>query len=179
MAFMVEDLLVAARADFGRIKVRSELVDLGSAVDQVVSALSDQLDGHTLTVDIEDSEAIGDGTRVGQIIRNLVTNAGRYGGPAVVITTRTRDGLSTVEVADNGPPIPDDERELIFQPYERSTVRTAHPNSIGLGLSVCRKLARLMGGNVEYHHDGWSRFVLTLPAAPGVESEAEPVETPA
>jgi signal transduction histidine kinase len=125
----------------------------------------DQLAGKALTLDIDECVAVADPVRVGQIVRNLLTNAARYGGPHIEVSTSHRNGLATIEVADDGNPIPTHEREQIFLPYERSTARPAHPQSIGLGLSVCRKLARLMDGDVTYHHDGWSRFVVTLPTA--------------
>ncbi len=163
MAFMVEDLLVAARSEMGRIKVRREEVDLASTAEEATAAIVDQMDGKVPALELEECPAIGDPVRIGQIIRNLLTNAARYGGANVRVSTQHRNGWATIEVADDGPPIPTDERERIFQPYERSSTRPAHPQSIGLGLSVCRKLARTMGGDVTYHHDGWSRFTVSLP----------------
>jgi signal transduction histidine kinase len=165
MAFMVEDLLVAARSEMGRITIRRQSLDLASTVEDVMRAVVDEMAGKTLVLDVDECAATGDPVRVGQIVRNLLTNAARYGGPRVHVSTSQSEGLAMVEVADDGPPIPSHEREQIFQPYERSSTRPAHPQSIGLGLSVCRKLARLMGGDVTYQHDGWSRFVVTLPLA--------------
>ncbi len=73
-------------------------------------------------------------------------------------------------VADSGPPIPPELRELMFQPFHSVSKSASVTGSIGLGLSVSRRLATLMGGELSYsHEDGWSRFNLVLPSAPRVD----------
>ena len=83
-----------------------------------------------------------------------------------------------VIVRDSGPPIPSEETEAIFEPYQRGTVGSAQPGSVGLGLTVCRTLARMMGGDVAYSHEGgWSMFTLTLPAHPAEAKTPDARET--
>ena len=70
-----------------------------------------------------------------------------------------------VTVSDDGPAIPPDDVESIFEPYQRAKGGRESAASVGLGLSVSRQLARLMGGSLAYRHDnGRSNFHLTLPA---------------
>lgn len=157
---IVADLLVAARYDIGRVPAELEPVDLGEIARAVIdtSALPD------VTTIGRPGTAHADPSRVRQILRNLLINAARYGGPQVQV--RFTEGASHVAigVADNGDPIPPDERRRIFDPYTSAHDGGAHMASIGLGLYISLELARLMGGNIAYSHDGeYSLFELTLP----------------
>lgn len=156
---IVEDLLVAARADAGTLAVRPESIDIGAEIDQIVSS-----EPRPPIIDIAAQvHAWADPLRFRQILRNLLSNAARYGGDRVTIEVETLAGAAVVRVRDNGVGIPRSERETIFEPYVRSTDDAALPGSIGLGLPVSRRLARLMGGDLVYDHDGSSVFELTLP----------------
>jgi PAS domain S-box-containing protein len=162
---IVEDLLVAARADDNSLVVARVPVDLRAQAAQVLE-----------TIDIEGADDVqlsGDGTRgsgdparVRQILRNLISNAFRYGGDEIEVRTY-QDGMwSCVEVIDDGGGIPPADRDLIFEPYQRAKGSVELTASIGLGLTVSRKLADLMGGTLEYRHeDGRSIFELRLTSA--------------
>src|SRR5690606_29780586 len=95
----------------------------------------------------------------------LLSNALRYGGDSVTIRVRTDRERVVVEVIDDGPGVPPGEEEAIFQPYIRNRSDRALPGSIGLGLSVSRRLARLMGGDLTYRRDDLSVFELSIPLA--------------
>lgn len=69
-------------------------------------------------------------------------------------------------VGDNGEGIPEDARDSIFEPYDRGDNATVVSESFGLGLSISRALARLMGGDLEYRRTERSQFVLSLPVDP-------------
>ena len=110
---------------------------------------------------------LADPTRLRQIIRNLLTNAERYGGPHVELRAEAVGANVTVTVCDDGPGIPPTEREAVFEEWQGSDIGTQHPQSIGLGLTISRRLARAMDGDLTYSYvDGESRFTLTLPIAP-------------
>lgn len=161
VAAIVEDLLVAARADTDSITLMNEVVDLRKAVDAVVAALGEARGG---MFDVQgEATARGDAQRIRQIIRNLVTNAIRYGELPGSITISEVAGVATVAVADKGPGIDPEMIERIFQPYERAHATVTQPNSVGLGLSVSRWLAEKMGGSLVYENDTMSTFVLRLP----------------
>lgn len=104
-----------------------------------------------------------DPARLRQIIRNLITNAIRYGGDEVQVEVSTRSGMASIDVWDSGGPIPPARVATMFQPFDRADGNGRNPNSVGLGLAVARSLARVMGGDLEYRYDNGSIFRLELP----------------
>ena len=112
------------------------------------------------------AKVMGDPIRVRQVIRNLVTNADRYGGDHVLIETEMSEEQYAIRVIDNGPGIPESHRAKIFEPYYRAHSMSGRTESVGLGLTVSTKLAELMEGSLSYDYvDGHSIFELSLPKA--------------
>jgi PAS domain S-box-containing protein len=162
VAAIVEDLLVAARADIGEVSVFADSFDLAVAVDDVVAVL-ESTDSVQLAV-ARPLMAYADPGRCRQVVRNLLTNALRYGGHRVRVDGWSEDGFVHLAVRDDGPGLTEGEAEQVFQPYESVHAERTQPASIGLGLTVSRQLARLMDGDLVYSHDGeWSSFELTIP----------------
>ncbi|HLF42569.1 MAG TPA: GAF domain-containing protein [Acidimicrobiia bacterium] len=166
---IVDDLLTAAKAEAGTLTVVKVPVDLRANAAQVLETLSEpqriELSGSTVRV-------VGDPGRVRQILRNLISNALRYGGEDIRVSV-IDDPSPRVQVRDNGRGIPLDEQERIFDPYERAHDAPGLTASMGLGLTISRSLARLMGGDLTYRYEGGeSIFELLLPRfaseAPGV-----------
>jgi signal transduction histidine kinase len=170
---IIEDLLVAARADVGTMTVVPELVDLGDQVRTVVRGCVCAKDVRdAITLDVVPSQVYADPSRVRQIIRNLLTNAIRYGGERIVVVVRDSDGASTVCVCDDGQGIREDEQQLVFEAYQQGHTDTPVSGSVGLGLSVSRHLARQMGGDLSYAFEGGiSTFELSLPATESTGGE--------
>lgn len=162
VAAIVEDLLVAARADTNSITLIHEGVDLRKAVDTVLAALPPAK--REMFDVIGEAEACGDAQRIRQIVRNLVTNAIRYGELPGTISLTSVDGAIQLSVADKGPGIDSVMIDRIFEPYERAHTVPTQPNSVGLGLSVSRWLAEKMGGSLVYENETMSTFILRLPA---------------
>jgi two-component system sensor histidine kinase MtrB len=166
LANIVQDLLVIGRVDAGgsivinaaEVEVASELataLELYVPADRACSLEGG--DGLTAWVDP---------SRLRQVIRNLVTNAVRYGGPEIKARAGQEGPLTVVTLSDSGPGVPPEDVARIFEPYVRSNSGPAHPGSMGLGLAVARKLSLLMGGDLSYRrHDGWSTFELRLPSS--------------
>lgn len=166
MADMVEDLLVAARAEIGTVAVRPEIVYLRSQAEAALVALGSP-GARTFEVVGGPGKAWADPARTRQIIRNLITNAVRYGGSEVIIEATTTGMVTTLSVRDDGTALDRSQWESIFEPYERAHDRPEMTGSVGLGLSVSRQLARLMGGDLVYRGDDrGSVFDLTLPGEP-------------
>jgi signal transduction histidine kinase len=168
VANIIEDLLVAARADTGTLDINVEVVDLRDLMgaELVGGGFTESLHQGSLTIEMLEAPAWGDATRVRQIIRNLLTNALRYGGDRVRVSSGVSGGIARIGVADTGSGVPVQDRDRIFEPYQRAHDRPTQPGSVGLGLTVARQLARLMGGDLTYHYDGVeSIFELSLPAA--------------
>lgn len=164
VAYIVEDLLVAARSEIGGVVVVSQPVNLS---DELASTLKGFRLPSGRTIDREgEANAWADPGRVRQILRNLVTNAVRYGGERIWIRMAEQGGMAIVEVADDGPGIPAESEQRIFEPYYRAHEASGQPASVGLGLHVSRELARLMGGDVTHRRvDGHTTFQLVLPPA--------------
>jgi two-component system sensor histidine kinase/response regulator len=165
VAFIVEDLLVAARSEIEAVTVLVQRVDVAAAVEGVLRPLS-QLDREHVSTSLQPGlAAAADIGRFRQVLRNLVINALRHGGPAVGVTAAERDAWVVVEVTDDGPGLPESEWDRIFDAYHSAHPNYGKPASVGLGLTVSRRLARLMGGDVRYRHDGRrSLFELSLPS---------------
>lgn len=185
VAAIVEDLLVAARADIGMVAIVPEPVDLCDQAEAVLRTLGDEEAGG-VTIRGERARAWGDPVRIRQILRNLLINALRYGGDrieAVAGSVSLEPSRVRLVVRDDGPGVPESEAEAIFAPYRRAHNAPGQPASVGVGLAVSRELARLMGGDLVYEcREGWSTFELTLPvppAGPGVAAVTaapDPVE---
>jgi signal transduction histidine kinase len=160
-AAIVEDLLILTRSEAGELDVRSVPLDLAAEARAAIDSLG---------LDVAVSGAgrgLGDSVRVRQVVRNLLTNALRYGGSRVwVEVLENGKGRAEIAVLDDGPGIDEPDRITMFEPFGRGRQRP-HAGSVGLGLWVCRQLAERMGGGLEYAHTGGaSRFSLHLPAAP-------------
>lgn len=99
---------------------------------------------------------------------NLIENALKYapGNSRVRISHRQEEGWAVIEVSDEGPGIPLDEQDLIFQRFWRGSTATDRPGT-GIGLWLSRRLAELQGGHLTVHSDGrnGARFELRLPSA--------------
>ena len=160
MSNIVDDLLVAARAEMGTVTVELQTVDLIEEVRATIEGL-----GMVVELPKEPTpEVRADPRRVRQILRNLLTNAQRYGGPSRRVSTGALLDQVWLEVRDNGDGIPDDDAAHIFEPYV--TGNSGVQGSVGLGLAVARQLAELMGGSLSYERSaGDSVFRLLLPLA--------------
>jgi two-component system OmpR family sensor kinase len=171
MANIIDDLLVWARGDIGEVHVIPERVNLVESVRTTLKSMP-QMEV-PLRADDERLFALADPARVRQIVRNLATNAMRYGRDDVDVLVRREDRAAIVDVCDNGEEIPAQLRDQMFEPYARAHGRSSQPDSIGLGLTVARTLARLQDGDLVCVREG-SRNVsrLTLPQQDAVDREA-------
>ena len=166
VADLVEDLLVAARADMGQLDVANIRFDVAAQLARTLQAGGSFTADVTVESEADSMWAIGDPTRIRQILRNLLTNAERYGGSTVTVRVSSDDGRVYVDVADDGPVLARIERERIFEPYYRIADSPGLPGSVGIGLAISRQLAQLMRGSLEYRRQGdFGFFRLTLSAA--------------
>lgn len=163
---IVEDLLTASRLQASALTINPGLVDINAEVTTVARRFheTDREIGLALADDLPSGWA--DPLRVRQTIRNLLSNAIRYGGPAITVITRRTGTAVEIIVRDDGDGVPEDEAATIFLPYRRSTRGPRHTSSIGLGLWICRQVVHAMGGRLEYRRSqGFTEFLLTVPIA--------------
>ena len=161
-SWLIEDLLVAYRDDVSRVPVSVTDFDVVKACERVLEVVDYPIE---IVVPEDAGRVRADPRRTRQIVRNLVSNALRYGGEKVLIRIEAVGDRVEVSVCDDGSPIEGSNIEKIFRPFE-TLGSERHPTSVGLGLPVARKLARLMDGDLTYRYaDSMSCFVMSLPAA--------------
>lgn len=161
---IVDDLLVAAKSEAGTLVVAKVRVDLRANAAQVLEAWGTDLVGR-VELTGEASITTGDPARVRQILRNLVSNARRYGGEQIRVKVGGDCDTVYVRVEDSGPGVAVEDWERIFEPYQRAHDAPGLTASMGLGLSISRHLARRMGGDLRYDtEDGQCVFTLAMPA---------------
>jgi signal transduction histidine kinase len=175
MMGLIEDLLELARAEAGQLTVRLDRVVLRDVVHEVVEEhrAAAQFAGLSLVHAPDDSQTIltTDPARVAQVLGNLLSNAIKYtpAGGHIEVSTELPKGHGTngdrlaIHVVDDGPGIPSDKREEIFGEFTR--LGTVDKPGAGLGLSIARRIARLLGGDVTVadRAEHGSRFTLWLP----------------
>jgi signal transduction histidine kinase len=152
---MVLNLLDVARTEDGQLPVQSTVFDLRSMLEDVIERIRvtrGQAGGavHVLTeYDLEDARIQGDPELLRRVIENLLDNALRY-SPAhssIVVHAEKKQGQVDILVRDQGPGIPEEHRERVFDMYERLEER--HDRSgRGLGLVFCRAAIEAQGGAI-------------------------------
>jgi signal transduction histidine kinase len=107
-----------------------------------------------------------DRRRVQQVIRNVMENARKYGGDQILVEGFVLGDQYLIIVSDNGPGVPDEETQKVFENFEQLSKGDARDSSgMGLGLPIARRLARAMGGDVWYERrfPTGARFCYSLP----------------
>ena len=174
LARIVDDLLLLARSDEGQLTSRREAVDL----DDIVLAEGARLrDRGTVQVDLHHVGAgrvLGDRDQLTRVVRNLVDNAERHAASVVCLSLQ-RTGppeapAVELEVADDGPGIPSDQRVRIFERFARVDGGRGRPSGgTGLGLAIVGELVAAHGGKVwvaDTEAGSGARMVVRLPGVP-------------
>jgi signal transduction histidine kinase len=166
---LADDLLDLSRID-AEVPLRSEPVELGEICRAVAAEFEVRLasEDNRLTVALRDAPvwARADPDAVARIVRILVDNGLRHGGGAPVRVDAVPDGGGAlVHVADEGPGISEEEREVVFERFRRGGSQS-DGGGWGLGLAIARELAERMGGSLTLLPGSGARFELRLPQAP-------------
>jgi PAS domain S-box-containing protein len=175
MARLIDDLLDVSRIARGRVELRKERHDIAQIVRQTAEDYRENLEGSGLSVSVDVEGAPlcvdGDGTRLAQIVGNLLHNAGKFtdrGGSVRVGVRRDASGSSAlVSVEDTGVGIEPAVLARLFDPFSQAAQGLARSKGgLGLGLALAKALAELHGGSVSAQSDGLGRgstFVVRLP----------------
>ena len=170
---IVGDILLANQLDAGRMRLVQEEIEVDALVGEVVEQMRASLDG-TATVELAIASTgrlepvVGDADKLRQILLNLVDNAVKYSpeGGCVEIRVEPREGGLRFVVHDQGLGIAHGEQQRIFGKFYRVDPNlTRGVGGTGLGLYICRELARRMGGRVSVSskEGEGSTFVVDLP----------------
>ena len=168
---LVDSILASVRVVPDQPAVLST-VDVKELATDVLTELRPLLGGHRVVVASDRHlHALADPPRLQQIVEHLIENAVKYAPPATAITVDWSlvEGVVRLGIADEGPGIPVEWRERIFEPYVRRDTRTARGS--GIGLYAAKRLGESMGARVwcEPASDlGGARFVVAMPAAVAV-----------
>jgi two-component system OmpR family sensor kinase len=165
---LASDLLDLTRLDAGRMTVECEPVDLGALAEEIAEEFRPVAQGtrHELEAGSEPVFADADELRVLQIGRILVENALLHTPPETTVRVRaaSRGGRAVLEIEDDGPGIPAEQREQLFERFYR--LEGTRASGSGLGLAIARQLAELMKGTIEITSPpGRTVFTLSLPGA--------------
>ena len=166
LGHLADDLQDLAVADAGGLQLHCEPIDLMPALRRVVDLCARDETAVTMTGP-ESLPIRADALRITQIFRNLLDNAVRHAN-RIDISVADAGGNVAVAITDNGPGIPPDELERIFERFYRvDDARTREGGGAGLGLAIVRRLVELHHGTVRAENvpDGGARFRVELPRA--------------
>jgi PAS domain S-box-containing protein len=159
---LVTRLLDLSSVQHGRLRLETCDAEVS---DVVAAALRETGEPPHVTVTVEVPPGLHlatDALVLERVIVNLLTNAFLHGGQNVTVAAREEPGMVVIEVADDGPGIPPDLAEQVFEPFVRAGTEA---EGTGLGLAISRGLVLALGASLEYrpNHPSGARFVLTHP----------------
>ncbi|MEY2408793.1 MAG: hypothetical protein QOF48_1463 [Verrucomicrobiota bacterium] len=181
LSHLVENVLAFARLERGSARGRVERVSLGQLIERIKSRLDQRAAQADLKVVVDSDEtALGtvvhvDPSAVEQILFNLVDNACKYAAPTATERVIHLEALpegkfAMLRVRDHGQGISAEGARRLFQPFSKSAHEAAlTAPGVGLGLALCRRLSRSMGGDLRLDAlvKNGACFVLTLPLSSG------------
>jgi two-component system phosphate regulon sensor histidine kinase PhoR len=173
LKLLIEDLLTISELESGRLRLQLQPVALQPLVNKLCEDFKPRVSSRDVTLvnEVPELTVNADSDRVQQVLSNLVDNAIKYGSHEGTVTIRGRaveDGKIELCVADDGPGIPEDARERIFERFYRvDKARSREQGGTGLGLSIVKHIVQSHGGKVWVESDlgKGSRFYFSLPQA--------------
>ena len=183
MGRLIADLLLLARADAGRLQAHRP-VDLAEIAGDAAAEAAPLMGDRKLSVDNDRSLCVeGSRDELHRLVLNLLDNAIRHTPPGsrVELTLRQDQGEAVVEVADDGPGIPEAMRTEVFDRFVRGRgpADTARGTGTGLGLAIVSAVAESHAGSVEAaeSRSGGALFVARIPLAGSPQPAPKPLET--
>lgn len=164
---LVNELLDMSKLDSART-LQPAIVELGALLHECCAALPPSPQQVVCEADAALGRIEADPRLLSRALSNLLRNAQKYAAGRVLLSARRTAAAVEIAVDDDGPGIPEDERERVFDPFYRlDRSRDRASGGFGLGLSIARKAVTLHGGSLHAEASplGGARFVLRLPAA--------------
>jgi signal transduction histidine kinase len=174
---LLNDLLDLARSDAGRLTIRPEPTDAAGLIEDAARTMRAQLDARRQELRLEIEADLpwveADRDRIRQVLVNLLTNANEYcpEGAGIEVKARRADAEVEIDVVDDGPGIPEQQLEHIFERFSRGDAgETQRVGGTGLGLAISKSLIELHGGTIaaESTAGQGSTFRIRLPAMPAI-----------
>jgi two-component system sensor histidine kinase KdpD len=168
----VGKLLDITRIDANMIRSQNELVFVLDIVEAAIQLASFPLGSHRVAIDVSEDLplVVADGVLLRQVLYNLIENATKYTprDSLIRIVARTHGQSLSLSVLDEGPGIPDADRERIFDRFYRARSEPGQATGTGLGLTICRGFLEVMHGTIDVtnrNDRSGAVFKITLPAA--------------
>ncbi|MDQ3662183.1 MAG: ATP-binding protein [Actinomycetota bacterium] len=151
LARLVDDLLITSQLQNHQVTLQPEWCDLQVTIDRAVDAAASKRRAHQLEVYVEPLTCVLDEARVGQVVRNLLDNAYKYSPDRtrVAITAKAENEGIFFRIADEGPGLPEDRREELFEAFSRVHETSIGKDGVGLGLYVVSQLVSAMEGRID------------------------------
>ena len=164
--------LVSELLDMSKLDSARTLQSTTLSLDELLKECCGVLPHAAATLDCDIESGLGtieaDGRLLGRAIGNLLRNAQKYAAGRIQLSARRQPGAVEIAVDDDGPGIPEEERDKIFDPFYRlDRSRDRATGGFGLGLSIAQKAVALHGGSLRAEGSalGGARFVISLPSA--------------
>jgi PAS domain S-box-containing protein len=170
---LLEDLMDAARITQGKLELRKQRVALSSIVDTAVETTQGSIRASRQELDLhlprEPVYLEADGTRMAQVLGNILNNATKYtpAGGKITLSAARADGRISISIKDTGSGMAAEDLPRVFDLFMQSRAHVTHAaGGLGIGLALVRVLVEMHGGTVEARSEGpgkGSEFVVTLP----------------
>lgn len=185
MSSLIDDLLFLAHADEGRHRHNFDLVDLDEIVIDEFHRLEQFASVEVRLLSLQAARTAGRSRDLARLVRNIGDNAMRYASSTISISLKQVGADAVIRIANDGIPIPDEDRQRIFDRFTRldparSRSAANRDSGSGLGLAIANEIAASHGGRIaaEPPEDGnGAVFVVTLPVQPAPE-QAEFADEP-
>jgi two-component system phosphate regulon sensor histidine kinase PhoR len=175
LALLIDDLLLLSTLDSGGLRLNRQPLQFRVTVQDAIDDLQARAHARDVTLEnlVPSSLVVfADNDRMGQVVSNLIDNAikyGRPGGKTTVVGIHLDDSRLEISVADDGPGIPKDAQERIFERFYRvDKARSREQGGTGLGLAIVKHVIQAHGGEVRVESElgNGSKFIINLPAIP-------------
>jgi len=181
---LLDSLLDLSKLESGRMIFEYTQQDLQSTINAVIEEFDLSFREHALTVDVEpsglDTLVVYDQKKISQVVRNLLSNAIRYTPDGMTIMIYFEDtqlpirdsadaaatqAAISISIVDQGPGVPDDEHESVFDKFVQSSKTRTGAGGTGLGLSICKEIITHHGGEIRANNSqgGGAMFTFTIP----------------
>lgn len=174
LTYLIEDLLTISRLESGQVVLNLQPMELQPLIERVMDDLHSRAEEKRITLVNEVPELLAvnaDADRLQQVLFNLVDNAIKYGrieGKVIVQAKQREDQMVEVSVSDNGPGIPPEATERVFERFYRvDRARSRDQGGTGLGLSIVKHIIQSHNGEVWVDSEvgKGTTFRFTLPLA--------------
>ena len=167
---LVENLLSVTRIENGTMKLNISPQIIEDVIYEALDHVNRKKIEHRIDVEIDDEFLMGDMDvrLIVQVIINIVDNAIKYTpkGSNIMIRSYKKEGMIYIEISDDGPGIPNDKKEKIFEKfYSANNQIVDSKRSLGLGLALCKSIINAHGGTISVsdHKPHGALFCFTLP----------------